>query len=194
MKTSHIAAATVAVVVTFGLIFFLFSSTDKNDELQNAPTAVESVENAEGMNTDSQIEALEVTAPAAALDTEVSSEPEPVSLEPEPEPVSPEPVSQTDPAAEPTNQVFTLDSFSYGYSEEEIRVKQGDTVTINLTNSAGFHDWVVDEFAAATEKIGAGETTSVTFVADKAGTFEYYCSVGSHRQQGMVGNLVVEPV
>jgi|AntRauTorcE11897_2_1112592.scaffolds.fasta_scaffold01006_2 plastocyanin len=186
MKTSHILAIAIAAVVIIGLIFFFSGSTDQSGETQNAPAAVESVESpesTESMNTDSQDEALEVTAPAiegapaAALDTEVS----------------PEPVSQTAPAAESTSHVFALDSFSYGYSEDEIRVKQGDTVTINLTSSAGFHDWVVDEFGAATEKINVGGTTSVTFVADTAGTFEYYCSVGSHRLQGMVGNLVVEP-
>jgi len=37
-----------------------------------------------------------------------------------------------------------------------------------------------------------GTPTSVTFVADKTGTFEYYCSVGNHRAQGMVGKLIVE--
>jgi plastocyanin len=91
-----------------------------------------------------------------------------------------------------TEKVFTLDSFNFGYSETEIRVKEGDTVTINLTNSEGFHDWVVDEFSAATEKIREGGETSVTFVADESGTFEYYCSVGSHRAAGMVGSLIVE--
>lgn len=88
--------------------------------------------------------------------------------------------------------VFTVDSFNYGYSMEEIRVPAGTEVTINLTNSGGFHDLVIDEFAAATEKISAGGATSVTFVADKAGTYEYYCSVGNHRAQGMVGTLIVE--
>ncbi len=89
-------------------------------------------------------------------------------------------------------KVFTLDSFRYGYSESELHVTVGDTVTINLTSSDGFHDWVVDEFNAATDRIQAGGATSVTFVADKPGAFEYYCSVGNHRAQGMVGTLVVE--
>lgn len=87
---------------------------------------------------------------------------------------------------------FTLDSFNFGYSQEEIRVQEGDTVTITLTNSGGLHDWVLDEFSAATERIGEGDTTTVTFVADKAGTYEYYCSVGNHRDRGMTGTLVVE--
>ena len=87
---------------------------------------------------------------------------------------------------------FTIDSFNFGYSTEEIRVPVGTEVTINLTNSDGFHDWVVDEFDVATEKISTGETTSITFVADTSGTYEFYCSVGNHRAQGMVGNLIVE--
>jgi len=93
---------------------------------------------------------------------------------------------------EGTIKTYTIDSYSYGYDVKEIRVTEGDTVTINLTNSAGLHDWVVDEFDAATEIIRAGEETSVTFVADKVGTYEYYCSVGNHRAQGMVGTLIVE--
>ncbi len=54
------------------------------------------------------------------------------------------------------------------------------------------HDWVVDEFDAKIAQVAAGKTTSVEFVADKTGTFEYYCSVGKHRQNGMVGKLIVE--
>lgn len=98
-----------------------------------------------------------------------------------------EPVPDT-----PTVREFTLDSFNYGYSMETLTVAEGDTVTINLTSSDGFHDWVVDEFDAATDTISPGEETSVTFVADQAGTYEFYCSVGSHRARGMVGTLIVE--
>lgn len=91
-----------------------------------------------------------------------------------------------------TTKEFTLDGFNFGYDVTEIRVNEGDVVTINLTVSDGFHDWVVDEFDAATEKIRAGGLTSVTFTADKKGTYEFYCSVGSHRAEGMVGTLIVE--
>jgi plastocyanin len=91
-----------------------------------------------------------------------------------------------------TEKEFTLDGFNFGYDIKEIRVKKGDTVTINLTVSEGFHDWVVEEFNAATTQIREGGVASVTFVADKTGTFEYYCSVGQHRANGMVGKLIVE--
>lgn len=108
-------------------------------------------------------------------------------------------VSEADPATSGMNDapadlgtVFTVKGVNYAFDVDEIRVKEGDTVTINFESSDGFHDWVVDEFDAATAQVRPGTPTSVTFVASKAGTYEYYCSVGSHRAQGMVGNLIVE--
>ena len=139
----------------------------------------------------------QVTEPETDTVEEVAPTPNPADNDPEAsaavevEATADEQAVSSDVAAG-TERVFNVDSFNYGYSEERIVVQEGDTVTINLTSSDGFHDWVVDEFNAATEKIMAGDTTSVTFVADEAGEFEFYCSVGSHRQLGMVGTLVVE--
>lgn len=87
---------------------------------------------------------------------------------------------------------FAVTGSPFKFSLSEIRVKKGDTVKIVFTNTEGFHDWVIDEFNAKTTQIAAGKTETVTFVADQAGTFEYYCSVGQHRANGMKGNLIVE--
>lgn len=87
---------------------------------------------------------------------------------------------------------FTITGSNFSFDPKEIKVKKGDTVKILFKNADGFHDWRVDEFNAATKKIKGGEQDSVQFVADKAGTFEYYCSVGEHRKMGMKGNLIVE--
>ncbi len=96
-------------------------------------------------------------------------------------------------SAPASNKVsFDISGVDFAYDKKEIRVKKGDTVTINFRSDEGFHDWVVDEFNAATERVNEGGTTSVTFVADKVGTFQYYCSVMNHRQQGMIGYLIVE--
>jgi len=81
---------------------------------------------------------------------------------------------------------------SYYFTPDEIRVKKGDTVRITFVNDGGMHDWVIDEFDARTDVTSSGETDSVEFVADEAGEFEYYCSVGNHREMGMVGSLIVE--
>lgn len=89
-------------------------------------------------------------------------------------------------------KTITLTGRNFSFSQNEIRVKKGDTVKVKLTAAEGFHDWVVDEFNAATQQVGTGATTEVQFVANKTGTFEYYCSVGSHRAMGMKGKLIVE--
>lgn len=88
---------------------------------------------------------------------------------------------------------FDVVGENFAYDLETIEVNEGDVVTINFMSKDGFHDWVVDEFDAATEQVNPGTPTSVTFVADQAGTFEFYCSVGKHRDMGMVGELIVNP-
>lgn len=97
-------------------------------------------------------------------------------------------------AMEETSNVkeFTLTGKNFEFSMDEIRVNKGDTVRINFTSESGFHDWVVDEFDAATAQLRDGESDSIEFVANEAGEFEYYCSVGRHRENGMVGKLIVE--
>jgi len=87
---------------------------------------------------------------------------------------------------------FTVSAANYTFDLTEIRVKKGDTVQLTLKNNEGFHDWVIDEFSARTGKLQVGQEETITFVADKTGTFEYYCSVGTHRAMGMKGNLTVE--
>jgi plastocyanin len=87
---------------------------------------------------------------------------------------------------------FTVSANNFKYDVTEIKVNQGDTVKINFVNDEGFHDWVLDEFNAKTKQLNAGEKETIEFVADKTGTYEYYCSVGKHREMGMVGNLIVE--
>jgi plastocyanin len=90
-------------------------------------------------------------------------------------------------------KIFTVTASPFKFDPAEIRVKKGDEVKIIFKNAGGMHDWVVDEFEGAhTKQIKSGETDTITFVADKAGTFEYYCSVGNHRQMGMKGDLIVE--
>ena len=86
---------------------------------------------------------------------------------------------------------FAIDGNNFSLTPAAITVNKGDTVKITFTNRLGMHDWKLDEFNVGTKVLKAGESETVTFVADKSGTFEYYCSVGSHRQMGMVGKLIV---
>jgi plastocyanin len=90
------------------------------------------------------------------------------------------------------DKTFDVKGLNYAYDVKEIKVKLNDKVQINFTNTEGFHDFKIDEFGVATKQIKASASESVQFVANKAGTFEYYCSVGQHRANGMWGKLIVE--
>lgn len=92
----------------------------------------------------------------------------------------------------PATKVFNVSGSNFAFDVKEIKVKKGDKVKINFTSASGFHDLIVDAFNARTSRVNTGESSSVEFTADKTGTFEYYCSVGTHRQLGMVGKLMVE--
>ncbi len=92
--------------------------------------------------------------------------------------------------------VLTGQNFKFmmnGDDNPTLRVKQGDKVRIEFTSSSGFHDWVLDEFDAATSQVSDTQgMTSVEFIADQKGSYEYYCSVGEHRANGMEGMFIVE--
>lgn len=111
-----------------------------------------------------------------------------------PQVVQPQTETPKTPVTDPANtKTFTVKASNFSFDVKEIKVSKGDTVKIVLINDEGFHDWMISEFAGAkTKQLNVGETETVTFVADKAGTFEYYCSVGKHREMGMVGKLIVE--
>jgi plastocyanin len=91
-----------------------------------------------------------------------------------------------------STKVFEVSAENFAFSLKEIKVNVGDTVVITFTSTDGTHDWVLDAFNAHTDRVGTGKTSQVTFIAQKKGIYEYYCSVGSHRAMGMVGKLVVE--
>lgn len=89
-------------------------------------------------------------------------------------------------------KTFNLTGGNFYFTPNKITVNKGDKVTIIFTSNGGVHDFVIDEFQAKTALVMTGKTAQVSFVADKTGTFQFYCSVGQHRQLGMVGALIVK--
>lgn len=86
---------------------------------------------------------------------------------------------------------IVIENDGLSYVIEEIRVNEGDRIRLTYVNTGGFHDWVLDEFDAATRQIPAGQEDTIEFVADEAGEYEFYCSVGNHRARGMFGSFIV---
>ena len=87
---------------------------------------------------------------------------------------------------------FTITGSSFKYDVDTMTVKAGDTVKVTFMSEGGTHDFVIDELNVKTKVLKSGEKEVITFVADKAGTYTFYCSVGNHRAMGMEGTLIVE--
>jgi plastocyanin len=86
---------------------------------------------------------------------------------------------------------ITVRSEGFDFIPSEIRVREGDTIRLTYENTGGFHDWVLDEFDAETERLTGGSSETIEFVADEPGEYEFYCSVGNHRARGMLGTFIV---
>ncbi|MEX2029101.1 MAG: cupredoxin domain-containing protein [Candidatus Paceibacterota bacterium] len=87
---------------------------------------------------------------------------------------------------------FTVSASNFSFSPSTLRVAEGDRVKITFKNTMGFHDFVIDEYGIAAKQTQSPTTEVIEFTANKAGSFEYYCSIGTHRAMGMRGTLVVE--
>ena len=127
-------------------------------------------------------------------DEPVADEPatdEPVADEPATdEPVADEPAADEPVVVEPVN--YSVDAFDFGYSSSSLNAKVGQEVTVTLNNTGtGSHNFVIDALGVNSGVISGGETTTFTFTPDQAGSFEFYCSIGSHKNMGMLGTLVV---
>lgn len=86
---------------------------------------------------------------------------------------------------------FTVTNSGMTFTQKSLSVKKGDRVKITFKNTGGTHDLKINGYDVGTKVIQAGQSESFEFVAGKAGSFEYYCSVGNHRALGMVGTLTV---
>jgi len=76
------------------------------------------------------------------------------------------------------------------FSPNNLTVNKGDLVRIKITNIKGTHDFKIDEFNVYAET-PLDQEVIVEFVADKAGSFEYYCTKPGHRQNGHWGTINV---
>ncbi len=86
--------------------------------------------------------------------------------------------------------VIDMESGMFFFEPNVIRAQVGQPVVVNVT-ATGVHDFVIDEFSVR-QATPDGETTTIEFTPTRAGSFEFYCSIGSHRERGQVGTLIVE--
>lgn len=103
-----------------------------------------------------------------------------------------QPSQSTDSAQQGEVKEFTIYGSSFKYEPSQIKVNKGDKVKITFQDEGGTHDLTIDEFGIRSKRITTGEKETLEFIADKSGSFSYYCSVPGHRASGMVGTLLVE--
>ena len=102
--------------------------------------------------------------------------------------------SGTPPVTEPETGVkeIRVQGGDFWLEPTSIIVNKGDRVKIIFENGgSNIHDLGIDGYGR-TQIISAGSTDTIEFVADKAGTFDMWCSVAGHREAGMEGSFVVE--
>lgn len=144
---------------------------------------------------------VKVTVPTASTSTTTTTKTTPPTKTTSPTP-TPAPTATTTPTATtppvtpvvntPKTVTFSVSGGSFFFTPNTMKVKKGDTVKIVFTNAGGMHNLILDAFGVATRTLSTGETQTVEFTADKSGSFEYYCGVGSHRAMGQKGTLTVE--
>jgi plastocyanin len=88
-----------------------------------------------------------------------------------------------------TTVAMTTKNFTF--SVDKLTASKDSTLVVELTNTEGTHDFVIDELGVSTGILPEGKTVAVTIPTDKPGTYEYYCSIGSHRKMGMVGTITI---
>ncbi|HKC05150.1 MAG TPA: plastocyanin/azurin family copper-binding protein [Patescibacteria group bacterium] len=102
---------------------------------------------------------------------------------------------QSEPTVAPSGPTkeFTVDGSNFAFDPKTITVNKGDTVKITFKDDDGRHNLVIDGYDVSTNIIAGGSEDTITFLADKTGSFAYYCSVANHRDLGMTGTLIVKP-
>jgi uncharacterized cupredoxin-like copper-binding protein len=98
----------------------------------------------------------------------------------------------TEPAG--SGESISIGETEFALDPSSVQVQNAGTVTIRVTNNGSVdHAFEVDGQGVEeeTETIAPGESAELTVDLSQAGSYEIYCPVDGHREQGMEGTLTV---
>lgn len=91
----------------------------------------------------------------------------------------------------PQERIFQIEARQFTYSPSELKVNPGDKVTIQLVSTDVVHGLYVDGYDVSIEA-DPGQTKTLSFVADKPGSFRFRCNVTCGAMHPfMIGRLTV---
>jgi heme/copper-type cytochrome/quinol oxidase subunit 2 len=94
-------------------------------------------------------------------------------------------------SAAPQQRTLRVEASQYAYTPGEVRLNQGDTVTIELVSTDVVHGLYIDGYDLSVQA-DPGQTARLSFVADKPGSFRYRCNVTCGALHPfMIGKLTV---
>jgi heme/copper-type cytochrome/quinol oxidase subunit 2 len=76
----------------------------------------------------------------------------------------------------PHERTFRIEARQFAYAPSELKVNPGDIVTLELVSTDVVHGMYIDGYGLSVEA-DPGQTATVTFVADKPGSFRFRCHV-----------------
>jgi uncharacterized cupredoxin-like copper-binding protein len=87
----------------------------------------------------------------------------------------------------------TVKMSEYIISPSVISIEEDKDATFVIKN-LGFttHNFVSEELGIYSGVIPPGESKTITVMANEPGEYDFYCSIGDHRNNGMEGVLIVK--
>ena len=91
----------------------------------------------------------------------------------------------------PQELTFRVDARQFAYSPSELKVNTGDKATIQLVSTDVVHGLYLDGYDISVQA-DPGQTATLTFVANKPGSFRFRCNVTCGAMHPfMIGKLTV---
>jgi plastocyanin len=91
-------------------------------------------------------------------------------------------------------ETIEMSAIEFAFDPSSVRVQETGLVTFRVTNDGALpHALKVDgdDIEQETPTLQPGESAEVTVDLSREGSYELYCPVGDHRDQGMEGELIV---